>query len=109
MTPDAFALLASYRSRGERLTEQAQTKLTPSEKERLNGFVEYARKHGIDIYFRHNVTLLIIGRKSYDARFAPIAPTLGFPIETPHRYREIPEAGHPGLPEYDRSQPFFLR
>lgn len=67
------------------------------------------RKHGIDIYFRHNVTLLIIGRKSYDARFAPIAPTLGFPIETPHRYREIPEAGHPGLPEYDRSQPFFLR
>ena len=49
MTPDAFALLASYRSRGERLTEQAQTKLTPSEKERLNGFVEYAREHGIDI------------------------------------------------------------
>ena len=49
MTPDAYAPLASYRSRGERLTEQAQTKLTLSEKERLIGFVDYAREHGIDI------------------------------------------------------------
>lgn len=41
--------LVDYRSRGERLTEPAQTKLTPSEKARLNGFVDYAREHGIDI------------------------------------------------------------
>ena len=47
-TPPDHPLVA-YRSRGERLTESAQTKLTPSEKARLNGFVELARENGIDI------------------------------------------------------------
>lgn len=43
------SFLHDYQSRGERLTEQAQAKVTPTEKERLQEFTEYCIENGIDI------------------------------------------------------------
>jgi hypothetical protein len=47
--PPEPAGLKSYKSRGERLTQHAQTKLTPSEAARVAAFVDYCTEHGIDI------------------------------------------------------------
>ena len=67
MTPDAFALLASYRSRGERLTEQAQTKLHRS------------RQSATRIFRELECSGLIVRRKQGLGR--PALITLNYPAD----------------------------
>ncbi|MGB7239818.1 MAG: hypothetical protein WBD41_28030 [Rhodococcus sp. (in: high G+C Gram-positive bacteria)] len=47
--PETEGGLRAYKSRGERLTQNASTKFTPSEEARFQAFIEYCKRNGIDI------------------------------------------------------------